>query len=334
MKLFRRPTSRYWFVDLRRYGHGKPSTGCEDYQEAEQWAAAYLLKIGAPIERGEPTALSRLAERYLAFLEPRSGVQTYARAQTAIRSFRSWWSGDPLIATITTDQIEAYQAHRAQSVEASTVNRDFNVLRVLFKKAIAWKILAASPCTGVADLAEHETLPKSYSEEDIERLLTASPPHLRRLWLLFLNTGLRRGELLRLRWSDIKEGMITVLDSKGKAEKRIPVSAELGKVLADWPREDRIFSGLCGDSLSRSFRRCAEQAGVGGNLHRLRHSFATHLLEKGVPLPFVQQLLHHADIRMTSQYTKGRAKHLKEAVDKLSFVPPVSQPDSSNRASD
>lgn len=333
MKLFRRPTSRYWFVDLRSLGHGKLSTGCEDKLEAERWAAEYLLAIGAPLDPVAPLRLSQLTTRYLAFSMPRKGADTYAREQTALKAFAAWWPHDPLIRTITTEQLEAYQAARVSTVKASTVNRDFTVLRVLFKKALHWKLLRISPLGGVADLSEPALLPKSYTAEEVERILKASPPPLRRLWLLFLNTGLRRGDVARLRWDDLRDGSLTVLDGKASRQKRIPVSAELKQVLSEWPREDRIVHGLGADSMSRAFKRCAEQAGVGGNLHRLRHSFATHLLLKGVPLPFVQQLLDHADIRMTSLYTKGLHAHLQEAVDKLRFVPLASQPDEPHKKS-
>ena len=140
-----------------------------------------------------------------------------------------------------------------------------------------------------------------------------------KLLLHFLvNTGLRRGEALKLRSGnvDLKAGVVYVERTKSKQTRTVPLNRKAREVLCD--AGDSLFIGLSGEQVSRKFAHYLQRAGLNGfKLHSLRHSFATILISRGVDLYTVSRLLGHSDIRTSMIYAKARMDTLQEAVDRL-----------------
>jgi integrase len=140
-----------------------------------------------------------------------------------------------------------------------------------------------------------------------------------RLLLHFLlNTGLRRGEALRIGPAnvDLKAGVVHVERSKSKQTRTVPLNRKAREVLQD--AGEPLFADLNGEHVSRKFAYYLRRAGLSGfKLHSLRHSFATLLLSRGVDLYTVSRLLGHADIRTSMIYAMARMDTLQEAVDRL-----------------
>jgi integrase len=147
--------------------------------------------------------------------------------------------------------------------------------------------------------------------------------HLTPVVMIAMNTGLRRGELMSLNWSDIDFGkkILTVRRERAKNgnQRHIPLNAEATKVLTQWRSqesgEDQVFrindpkkawSGVLEAAAIKEFR-----------FHDLRHHFASRLVMLGVDLNTVRELLGHADLTMTLRYAHLAPEHLAAAVEKL-----------------
>jgi integrase len=148
--------------------------------------------------------------------------------------------------------------------------------------------------------------------------------YLEPMILLALNTGMRRGELLKLRWDEVSNGSITVHGStaKSKQSRVIPLNAEAKAVFSDWKSAgDLVFPGVDGAAMmtvKRSWAGVRKAANLPNlRFHDLRHTFATRLLEKGANVRVVQELLGHANLATTQRYlhTTDRAK--RNAVELL-----------------
>jgi integrase len=157
--------------------------------------------------------------------------------------------------------------------------------------------------------------------------------HVRPLVLLALNTGLRRGELFSLKWADIAfEGeMLTVRAAAAKSgdSRRVPLNTEALGALKSWKKQSKapqadafVFPGADGERLTninKAWTTLCKLAKVTNfRLHDCRHHFASRLVQKGVDLNTVRELLGHHDLKMTLRYSHLTPGNLSDAVAKLS----------------
>ncbi|MCB1635685.1 MAG: site-specific integrase, partial [Xanthomonadales bacterium] len=148
------------------------------------------------------------------------------------------------------------------------------------------------------------------------------PDHVTPLVLTALNTGLRRGELSSLLWTDIDldRRSLTVRAAAAKGGKRrdVPLNSEAVAVLARWRDQSdgpRVF-GVA--DAKKAFSGVLQEAGIDGfTFHDLRHTFASKLVMGGTDLNTVRELLGHADLKMTLRYAHLAKGHKAEAVERL-----------------
>ena len=166
-------------------------------------------------------------------------------------------------------------------------------------------------------------LPKVYSEKDIEKILSAdmNPKH-RLLLMIAYGCGARLSELRYLKREDIKidRDLILIRQGKGKKDRIVMldplIKVEIERYLKLNLSKTYLFEGyspgipLTTMTISKIYHHACEKAGVicQGGIHTLRHSFATHLLEHGTDLRFIQELLGHSSSKTTEIYTHVSAK--------------------------
>jgi len=195
----------------------------------------------------------------------------------------------------------------------------------MLNKAVTWGALKDSPLKGMKGLKEAPGRLRYLAPEETAKLLTAchTPLYLRPIVELAMHTGMRRSEILALRWSqvDVRRRTITLSHTKNNERRVIPINDTVAAVLKSWPRAvgtDEVFPGLNGPMVTRAFWRACRKAGVSNlRLHDLRHTFASYLAMGGYNLRTIQQLLGHKDLRMTSRYSHLSADHLQQAVKSL-----------------
>lgn len=259
------------------------------------------------------------------------------------------------ISQITPDIIEKYKTHRRsipvarnggnpdkikkkdavrEGAKGYTINFEVTALRTIFNLAIQWKYLDQNPASKVKLLKTDDSKPRRFlTDIECQWLLEHTPKDLYPIFFTFLNTGMRRAELVNLEWADIdfENAMISIrrkpfwLPKTG--EREIPMNTELKIVLDRLPKKSNfVFTGKDGQKIDPDkVRRClveiAENAGIENlsEIHALRHTFASRLIAKGVDLPTVQKLMGHSSIETTMIYTHQTTDHLRNAVSKLGF---------------
>ncbi|MBL7831084.1 MAG: tyrosine-type recombinase/integrase, partial [Saprospiraceae bacterium] len=164
------------------------------------------------------------------------------------------------------------------------------------------------------------------SKEEIKRILEA-PSNMkhRAMLVLVYSCGLRRSELLNLQKQDIDSNRMLVIVRKGKGAKDriVPLSPRVLELLREYYKMFRpkkwLFEGQYGGqysekSLASVLKLAVEKAGISKpvSLHWLRHSFATHLLEKGTDLRYIQEMLGHNSSKTTEIYTHVSTKSLQK----------------------
>ena len=311
MRLYQRPGSLKWYLDLRPWGRSPRSTGFSDYAKAEQEAHKYFAAQN--LAPKESTTLSNLIARYLAHAQ---GHKVTIRADKMILARLTQFLGEIDVADITQDRMEQFKA--SLKVKPNSVIRYLSPIRSMFTKAIEWGIIDRSPTRYVRDPKPAQALPKYYTKKEIKLILKHSPPFWRRIWLLYLYTGCRRSEITNLKWEDIKDGKIYIRTNKESREKVIPVSPALRAVLKQIPRNSPLVLPRHPETVTATFSEITEKLGIKGGPHRLRHSFATHLLKKE-KIEVVSDLLGHKNLKTTQVYAKVLAEDKKKAVKQLNF---------------
>ena len=170
------------------------------------------------------------------------------------------------------------------------------------------------------------TLPIVLSKSEVEKILKSAGNIKHRAMLsVIYSCGLRRGELLNLRIVDLdkERNLIRIVQGKGRKDRYVPYSDKLKGVLREYymkykPKE-YLFEGQGGGpysarSIAKVLEHSVERSGVRKDvhLHTLRHSFATHLLEAGTDIRFIQEILGHSSPKTTMIYTHVSSKKIGE----------------------
>ena len=223
-----------------------------------------------------------------------------------------------------------------RGLNTKSVARHLSAIRTFHQYLMIERICQKNPCDLIESPKLSRDLPEILSVAEVERLLesfteeTASDLRNHAMVELLYASGLRVSELLALKLEDVHLSMQFIkCRGKGNKERIVPIGELAAEVLERYletarPKllqesTDLLFLNRFGDSMSRQgffkiLKKQAQIAGITKSLspHKLRHSFATHLIENGVDLRLVQEMLGHSDIATTQIYTHMSKEHLKD----------------------
>ena len=226
---------------------------------------------------------------------------------------------------------------KRQGLSTKTVVRNLVAIRTFFKFLIQEGILEANPVEEIESPKVAKTLPEILSLKEVEQLLEQPDPQTplgmrdRAMLELLYATGMRVSELTQLPINQINlEGGYVLLYGKGSKERIVPLGNEAMKwvdlylktareKLAKGRESPSLFINRSGKGMSRqrfwkNIKAYGRRAGIRKRItpHLLRHSFASHLLERGADLRSVQMMLGHVDISTTQIYTHVTGERLKK----------------------
>jgi integrase len=252
--------------------------------------------------------------------------RSWDRDELSIKHLSAFFGGKHLH-EITALDIENYKVERRQKVSPATVNRELACLKHIFNKAIEWGKLDINPASKVKKFREPNQRVRYLEEEEIERLYEACSEHLRPIVAVALNTGMRKSEILNLKWADVnlRTRVITILNSKNDEKREVPINEDLARTLLRVPKNAKSPYVFCKEdgmpylSVKTAFRAALRRAKIRNfRFHDLRHTFASHLVMRGVGLKTVQELLGHKTINMTLRYSHLSPDYKRAPVEKLS----------------
>ena len=202
-------------------------------------------------------------------------------------------------------------------------------MKCLFNKAIAWsRYSGKNPVKGIKLFKEQPRL-RFLEKEEIFKLLANCDEHLKPIVLVALHTGMRKGEILNLKWHDIdfKRDIAYLYQTKNEESREIRINNEVKSTLLKvkkHPDSSYVFCNKNGEpygDIKKSFFTACKKSGIIKNssfrFHDLRHTFASHLVMSGVDLNTVRELLGHKTLDMTLRYSHLSPDHKKRAVDLL-----------------
>ncbi len=256
--------------------------------------------------------------------------------RTILRHHLVPFFGQTRLDRIDARQIERYKALKLETLSRKTINNHLTVLRKLLVVACEWNLLDSIPNVKWVKAPKPEFRFLDFKET--AQLLAAATcePMWHTMILVAVRTGLRLGELLALRWRDVDlnarrlvvrravaAGVVGTPKSGRQRELPLTESVVLALRAYRHQRGELVFCQVDGAILTKGMckwplRRAKKRAGLAElGWHDLRHTFASHLVMRGVPLKAVQELMGHATIEMTMRYAHLAPRVLRAAVDVL-----------------
>jgi integrase len=224
---------------------------------------------------------------------------------------------------------EEKKTHIEKERSDVSVNRELEVLRHILNKAVEWGWVGENPFKRFKEsifFAERNDRVRFLEEDEIQKLLEVSPPYLGDIIKGAIFTGLRKGDLLNLKWSDVdlERGFLTYREQKKRDKFRVKeLNDDMICLLMEIPKgqSDHIFCDPDGKPLmdmKRSFSTALMKAGIKDfHFHDLRHTSASHLLMRGASLKTVQEHLGHTTIGMTQRYSHLSRDFKREEIQRL-----------------
>ena len=245
------------------------------------------------------------------------------------KDFNSYFKDNELD-KLTTEQINSYILDLIQSkkISISQQNQRINAIKFYYEKILGRN----KQYYALHRPNKEHKLPKVLTKNEVKKIL-ASCNNLKHHCILILiySAGLRRSELINLKVSDINSErmIVNIVDAKGKKDRISLLSENTLKLLREYYKKYKpanyLFEGMKGGkysptSVAKILKKTALKAGLQKNVtpHMLRHSFATHLLEQGTDLRYIQELLGHNSSKTTEIYThvsKKAIAKIKNPVD-------------------
>jgi len=338
MAIYKR--GKNWYIDFTFHGQriremiGPSRKGAEKViakRKAEIAESKFLDVRKDP----SPIKFYDFVKEYLQWSKANKKPSSYQRDLCSMRALSKEFEKKN-IQEITTWQIEKYKAKRKEEVKPASVNREIALLKHMYTKGIEWGKVKESLAKKVKLLKGEVKRVRYLMPDQVQIFLSNCADHLRPLVTVAVHTGMRRGELLSLRWDQVnfEQGFITLLDTKNHERRDIPMNETVKTTLRAMDRQDDyVFSGFYGrrfDRIKRSFHDALKKSEIEDfRLHDLRHTFASNLVMAGEDLNTVRELLGHKDLTMTLRYAHlapGKKAKAVNTLDKImSQIPPHSE---------
>ena len=330
MGVYKRGDSKYWWIDYIYMGKRiRESTNTVSKTKAQK-----ILDIKrGDIARGRyklaPDKRKRFSEIVPEFLEwGRIHKSPRSTDRFRVKPLLEFW-GNTRLADITAKQVESYI--KTRPVANATINKEIQTLKRILNLAIEWHYLSENPLKRLRGLPEPPKTHRWIKPEEIQALTNicrnhCQLKHLRYIILIAVLTGMRKSELLNLKWEhvDLDLRRITVKHTKHYRNRYIPMSEQVYRLFADQiPKYgEYVFSKRNGAKYTRCDRSLASAVRLAGvpkcTLHDFRATWATEMLSSGVDVETVRTYGGWKDLHTLLRYVEVIPHRGVEAMESLS----------------
>ncbi len=328
MASFRKRGSGGWQAQVRRKGYPPQSKSFPTRAAAVRWVRSIEFEMdqGLFVSRNEAetTTIGELLDRYL--IEYTADKKGAGPEACRIRMLLRHPLAKRFIASIRGLDMARYRDERLRQVSASSVRRELTILSQLFEIARKeWGIFVHNPVREIKlpkkGIARDRRLQDAEDGSDSEesRLFAACRrcrnPYLLPIVQFALETAMRQGEIVGLRWHHVNMARRTAFlpDTKNGQPRTVPLSSIALEVLKALPRSinGEVFPGVTTEAVKQAFIRATRRAGIEDfHFHDLRHEATTRLFERGLNIIEVSSITGHKDLQMLRRYTHLRAEDL------------------------
>lgn len=229
---------------------------------------------------------------------------------------------------ITPLEVQTFYHQKAQETSFSNANRYFGILSKFFNCLNDWdKYNGPNPCKKVKKHPEEPFKPHPINEQEIQQLITFISNEVQPCVMIGFYTGLRRQELLGLRWENIDFNSETIYIPKTKTEqpRTLGLTTDIEHILQKLnPQKNGLIFNVTQEQLKYQLNKAAKKSGIGHlRPHDMRHSFAVNFLNRGGSLEHLQGLLGHRKITTTQRYLKFKTGEIASKMKVMDGLIPI-----------
>ncbi len=364
MGVYKPKGSKVWWMSYTHLGRPyRKNTGASNKKLAERIFHKTKNELAEskhfPVQQEDTISFDQMMQRYLEEIVPDKAPSTQGDEQRFAKTLTQFFGGNLLI-QITPDLVAQYKQERRRMYAAKwqrrlkkkskvkikaeqgkdfgkrTINRELGLLSAVFNQAIkVWRYCNFNPVSCVKREKENKRV-KFFTDEDFGKIFDHLSDWVQPLVLLAKNTGLRRANIVNLKWSQVNLSQrVIVLEAevmKNSTSLGLPLNDQAMQVIvAQKAKRIRpicqvyVFSKQNGEpytgwGVTRAFKRACRKAGTPDyRFHDLRHDFCSQLVQKGVDLYAVKELAGHSEISTTQRYAHLSPDRLRKAVEVLDF---------------
>ncbi len=282
-------------------------------------------------------SLSRFTEAYNQYVKNRHTPNYFLTVERSLGALKVF-AGDIPLKDADRRLLESFFDSVSERSK-NTSNLYYCTLAAAFSKAVEWNYLSENPLKKIKLTKIPKRLPVFLTEPELSSILEhTAKPDMKDFFTLAFHTGLRLSEILNLEWQAVnlaerimKVSNTETFTTKSKKERIVPLNQTALEVLTkrqpkvfNLETKNYVFQKYPGiryerDFLSKQFKKVVRATGLneGLHFHSLRHSFASNLIKRGIPIVAVKELLGHSDISTTMIYSHVRREDLVNAVKML-----------------
>lgn len=327
----------YQLIYLRDGKRTTVSTGTADKFKAEIFRATFNQDQNpkqVPQHKQSSPLLSNFTKEYKTYVINTYSEKYLKKAVTPAFNQLAKYISDVSLDSITTKNLDVFisTVYAKSKFAASLYHR---TLKAAFNKAVIWNYISGNPFNKIKTPKVAKSFPVYLSEAELIQILNKTDDQLlKNIFTTAFYTGMRLNEILNIKWSwiNFSQDIITVKNSddfktKSKSERIIPIHHKVKSILLGYfplgtqPKNDLIFYRknnikLNGEFISKQFKEAVRAAELNDDIHfhTLRHSFASNLVQRGVNLYVVKELLGHENIRTTQVYSHLAQSSLSNAI--------------------
>ncbi len=327
---------KIWWIRIMQNGKViQRSSRTSDRRIAKKIEAKIRVEIaeGKYFDRpiGDTKTIAQMMEKFMTEHAPTVSENMQESYKYRLKHILSFM-GESTLTSVTRKQVSDYkQTRKNGNASSATINRELAMLSKAFNLAVnEWEFVKENPISSVPKEKEDNRSNRWLTNEEEEILLKSCAEWFRDFVMFAINTGMRRGEIINLEWSqvDMFRKEVYLADTKNDEPRTVPLSVRAFGILVKKAKvrvlgQPVVFLTESGNKIDpRNLKRCMDRilkkTGIQHmRIHDLRHTFGTRLAQAGVDLYTISKLMGHKDIRMTQRYAHHSTESLRRGLEVL-----------------
>ena len=334
MSVYKKNEKWYYNFMIDGVRYHKAIKGCNNHKDAlkaESIVKSELMRGKFElVDNTENTTLKQAINLYLEY--SKANKRSHKLDDNYCKVFSEFFGNNTRLKDITPQKLEKFKMYLKQDKRNSTVNRYLEAMSKMFNVAISNKIARLNPIKEIKKLKQDNFKIRFLTKDEEAKLfevLSSNKDYLYFIPIVIcaLQTGMRKGEIINLKWSniDFDNKFIELLQTKSGKARKIPISDKLMIELCKLKEQklsEYVFTNPYTKtryvSIHKGFGEVLKKANIKNfRFHDLRHTAATRMTEMGIDLAVVQEILGHSDVKTTMRYAHPVPERKLKAIEVL-----------------